>query len=126
MKSNEQIVEKFLKLFHDAQFDEAGKLLSQDCVVYWPNTRETFTGKNFIVVNKRYPGRWFNELVRLLSKDDVVVSVTRVYSEHEKQSFYATSFFKFKGERVCEITEYWGAISEPPAWRIKEGLSERH
>lgn len=126
MKSNEHIVENFLKLFNDAQFDEAGKLFSQDCVVYWPNTREVFKGKNFIKANKQYPGRWFIDIVQLLSSDDIVVSVVRVYSKDEEQSFYATSFFKFKDKLICEITEYWGANSEPPAWRMKDGLSEQY
>jgi len=54
------------------------------------------------------------------------MSVVRVYSKDEKHSFHAISFFKFDDNIISEITEYYGEISEPPAWRIKEKFSEQY
>jgi hypothetical protein len=127
MKSNEDIVRTFWKLFNQAKFDDAGKLLSSDCNVYWPNTKEIFKGRDkFILANKVYPGRWFIDIKKIFSMDNIVISVVRVYSKDKNISFYATSFFKFKDGLISEIEEYYGQISEPPQWRIEQGLSEKY
>lgn len=124
---HEGIVREFWKIFDDARYDDVVELLWPDCRVYWPNTRELFKGREKLVdVNKRYPGRWHIEIMDVIPKDDMVVSVVRVYSKEKKESFYATSFFKFKDGLITEITEYWGEITEPPAWRIAAGLSEHY
>jgi hypothetical protein len=127
MKSHEKIVKAFWQLFNKSRFDEAGKYLASGCNIYWPNTREVFRGRDkFISANKVYPGRWYINIVKIFSKADLVVSVVRVYSKDEKHSFHAISFFTFADNVVSEITEYYGEISEPPAWRINEGFSERY
>jgi len=127
MDAHARTVREFWQIFNEARFDEVVKLLHPDCQVYWPNTRESFKGPDKLVdVNKRYPGRWNIEVVDIISTDKIVVSVVRVYSKDKTQSFYATSFFKFKDGMINEITEYWGENTEPPAWRITAGLSERY
>jgi len=127
MDSKAKIVRKFWQIFDEARYDDVAGLLHPDCNVYWPNTRELFKGSQKLIdVNKRYPGRWYIDIVDVFAKDDLVVSVVRVYSHENKHSFYATSFFKFENGLIAEITEYWGDITEPPAWRVAEGLSERY
>ncbi|UCD19029.1 MAG: nuclear transport factor 2 family protein [candidate division WOR-3 bacterium] len=127
MNEQERAVREFWRIFDEARYDDVRPLLHPACPVYWPNTRELFRGsKKLIDANKYYPGRWFIEVVDVISKDDTVVSVVRVYSKEKKESFYATSFFKFKDGLIAEMTEYWGEITEPPAWRLAEGLSERY
>jgi len=127
MDSKAKIVRKFWQIFDEARYDDIAGLLHPDCNVYWPNTRELFKGSQKLIdVNKRYPGRWYIDIVDVFAKDDLVVSVVRVYSHENKHSFYATSFFKFENGLIAEITEYWGDITEPPAWRVAEGLSERY
>jgi predicted SnoaL-like aldol condensation-catalyzing enzyme len=127
MKPHERIVETFWHLFHEARFDEANQYLSPDCTIYWPNTQEVFRGRDkFISANKAYPGRWYIDIKTIFSKGDCVVSVVRVYSQDEKHSFHAISFFKFDDNIITEITEYYGEISKPPEWRIKENYSERY
>jgi len=122
-----EVVRKFWRIFDEARFDDVADLLHPDCNVYWPNTREVFRGRDKLIsVNKRYPGRWYIDVVDLIVRDDLVVSVVRVYAKEDKHSFYATSFFKFKNGLITEITEYWGEITESPAWRITEGLSEKY
>jgi limonene-1,2-epoxide hydrolase len=127
VESRGDVVRKFWQVFDEARYDDVAELLLPDCNVYWPNTRELFRGRDkLIAVNKRYPGRWHIDVVDIITKDDSVVSVVRVFSKEDKHSFYATSFFKFENELICEITEYWGEITEPPAWRIADGLSETY
>jgi len=127
MDSKAKIIRKFWHIFDEARYDDVADLLLPDCNVYWPNTRELFRGSQKLIdVNKRYPGRWHIDIVDVVTKDDLAVSVVRVYSNEVKHSFYATSFFKFESGLIAEITEYWGDITEPPAWRIAEGLSEKY
>ena len=127
MDSNAEVVKKFWQIFDEARYDDVAGLLHPDCNVYWPNTRELFRGSQKLIdANKRYPGRWHIDIVDVVAKDDLAVSVVRVYSNESKHSFYATSFFKCENGLIAEITEYWGDITEPPSWRIAEGLSERY
>ncbi len=127
MKSNQEAVRKFWQIFDEARFDDVADLLHPDCNIYWPNTRELFRGRDKLIdVNKQYPGRWRIDVVDIIAHDESVVSVVRVHSDESKDSFYATSFFKFEKGLIAEITEYWGNITEAPAWRIDGGLSEKY
>ena len=127
MDANEKVVRDFWRIFDEAHYEDVAPLLHPDCRVYWPNTRELFKGsKKLIDMNKFYPGRWHIDVVDVIPKNESVVSVVRVYSKEKKESFYAVSFFKFNEGLITEITEYWGNITEPPAWRLAEGYSERY
>jgi len=58
MATNEETVREFWRLFDEADYDKAGKLMKADAVVWWPNTREVFRGAAaFMSVNRNYPGR---------------------------------------------------------------------
>lgn len=127
MYKYEEVVRDFWAIFDDARYDDVAPLLHPDCSVYWPNTREVFKGsRKLIDVNKYYPGRWHIEVIDVIAKDALVISVARVYSKEQKESFYATSFFKFRDGLIVEITEYWGNITDAPAWRLAQGFSERY
>ena len=122
MKTKEKIVEQYWKAFDEYNFDLAGTFMDTNAKVIWPNTQEIFKGRdNFILAQKNYPGTWKIILEKLISINEIVISVVEVTSAENSQSFYATSFFEFKGNYIIEITEYWGEISEPPEWRINVG-----
>jgi predicted SnoaL-like aldol condensation-catalyzing enzyme len=124
MDKHAEVVREFWKIFDAAQYDGIAQFMHPDCNVYWPNTRELLRGRQKLIdVNKRYPGRWRIDIVDIISAADLVISVVRVYSNETKQSFFATSFFKFEEGIISQITEYWGENSEPPPWRIAQGLS---
>ena len=127
MDLNESIVKSFWRLFDRGNFVEAGDLMLPGAVIKWPNTREVFKGRDrFIDANVKYPDRWRINVERILSLNETVVSVVRVENEERSMSFYATSFFKFDGGLIGEITEYWGENGEPPQWRLDQKLSERY
>jgi ketosteroid isomerase-like protein len=52
--------------------------------------------------------------------DGRVQSVVRV--DQNGQSFFANSCFRFDGQRIAEVTEYWCTVETPPAWRTRERL----
>lgn len=127
MKTKEKIVEQYWKAFSEYNFDLARTFMDKNAKVIWPNTQEIFKGRdNFILTQKNYPGTWKIILEKLISINEIVISVVKVTSVENSQSFYATSFFEFKGDYIIKITEYWGEISEPPEWRINGGWSDRY
>jgi len=127
MSQGHETIRKLWDLFGEAKFAEAGKLMHPELIVYWPNTREVFRGRDrFLSVNEKYPGRWTIFLEKLMSVNDTVISVVKVESPDQTQSCYATSFFTIKDGLIMEILEYWSDNGEPPQWRIEARLSERY
>ena len=123
---NEEIVKRFWKLMSSRLFEDAGKLMDKNCVVFFPNTREVFKGRDkYVKMNQKYPGKTM-VIEKMMSKGDTVVSAVKVKSEDKTSSFYDTAFFVIKDSTITEITEYWGDNSEPPKWRIEENLSEKY
>lgn len=124
---NKDIVKRFWNLMSRGMFEDAGKLMSENCVVFFPNTKEVFRGRDkYVKMNQKYPGRWIISIEKLLSNEDTVVSAANVESEDKSSSFYDTAFFTIRNNVITEITEYWGDNGEPPKWRIEEKLSERY
>jgi predicted SnoaL-like aldol condensation-catalyzing enzyme len=124
---NEDIVKMYWNYMSNAEFDMAGTLMNENAVVWMPNTREVFKGRDFYVeFNKKYPGHWIISIEKILSIDNDVITAVKVSSKNGKESFYATSFFRINNNLIEEITEYWGENGEPPEWRLKEKLSEKY
>lgn len=85
--------------------------------IYWHNTNECFTVKEFIIANCEYPGDWMCEIERIEIFQTTVITVTRVWLSDNSLSFHVTSFFKFQGEKIAALNEYWGDDGTPPQWR---------
>lgn len=127
MITNKDIVIRFWQLFDQAKFGEAENLMSSSAIIWWPNTREVFRSRDrFIMVNQKYPGRWRIFVEKVISKEDLVISVVRVESSETVESYYANSFFKFEDGKINEIIEYWSENAEPPAWRTEGDFAERY
>lgn len=125
MNTNEEVVNRFWALFDEAKFDAAGELMEEGVAVWWPNTREVFKGRErFILVNKKYPGRWRISVEKIFSIEDTVISTVKIENEDKSIGFYATSFFTMKNGLIRQVTEYFGDNGQPPRWRMEEALSE--
>ncbi len=117
---------RFWEYIDGAQFDELGGIICEDAVIWCPNTREVYkSAKNYIDFNKAYPGRWFADVEKAVMAGEEAVTVSRVYDE-EGASFYCITFFRFEGERINEIIQYWGENSEPPKWREGKAFAHRY
>lgn len=128
MSTRAEVVRRYWGLFSETKFTEAKVLMHPDATVSQPNTREVFRGRDkFISVNEQYPGRWVIAVEELLlSAEETVITVVRVESIDQSQSFYATSFFRVEGMLIKEIIEYWSTNDEPPAWRIGARVHARY
>lgn len=97
--------------------DEIRKYFFEDAIVNWHCSNERFTVEEFIKSNCEYPGDWDGEIEKIVSLDDMIITVTRVYPKDRSSSFHATSFFKLKDEKIIAVDEYWADDGEAPEWR---------
>jgi hypothetical protein len=119
---NRDIVRNFWDKMSNQKFDELSSYFKEDCFVYWPNTGEVFSVKEYIHVNKIYPGNWKIEIKRLEVCNEVIISVVKIYSDEENISLHATSFFTFENHKIARLDEYFGIDEEPPIWRKNKEL----
>ncbi len=91
-------------------------------VIEWANTKERFTVPEFVNANAEYPGDWKITVKRLEEAQNTVISVVLVQLAGEETAFTAVSFFEFENDRISGLTEYWGDVAEPPAWRKNKNL----
>lgn len=123
----ENLATLFWRLIDQADFDGLGAVLARDAVIRLPNTREIFHGAPaYIAFNKAYPGRWHARIERLDEAADKIITTVNIWSEEGGLSFFVTSYFIVKDGLIQAIDEYWGENSEPPAWRLEKGYSERY
>ena len=92
----------------------------ENAVIRWHNTNEEFTLNEFIQANCEYPGKWDGKIERIERIDQVIITVTHVFST--ELSFHVTSFIKVKDDKIECIDEYWGDDGEPPLWRKEKHI----
>lgn len=97
---------------------------TQDAMIKWHNTNELFTVDEYIVANCEYPGTWNGIVERVEEINDMVITVVRVYNSDESISVHATSFFKFKDNKIIDMDEYWGDDGQPPKWRLDKKIGK--
>ena len=106
--------------WQDAAQQNASSLqeyFTDDAVIRWHNTNELFTVDEYIRANCDYPGEWEGTVERLEDAGDTWISAVRVYSPDQSISVHAASFFRFSGNQIAELDEYWGDDGPPPSWR---------
>lgn len=91
--------------------------------VLWPNTNERFSVEEYLRANCEYPGKWNGKIERMLDTAEGSVTVTRVWSE--EFSVRAISFFRWQGEKILWLEEYWSDDGAPPEWRRKMQIGQK-
>jgi hypothetical protein len=123
----EKIVRLFWNCIDSANFDGLSEIMTDETCVWLPNTKEVFRGKNkYIDFNKQYPGRWYANVEKIYITDDSVITVTYIFNQDQSITFFVTSFFIIRDDKIEEIKEYWSENSAPPTWRLESGLSEKY
>lgn len=114
-----------LNFFHDVAAQRADALelyFAPNACVRWHNTNEQFTVGEYIRANCEYPGEWRGEVERMEQLDNLTIAVARVWLADESASFHVTSFFKFFGEKIILLDEYWGDDGTAPKWRLDKQI----
>lgn len=123
----EDLATLFWRLIDQADFEGLGAVLAREAVIRLPNTREIFRGaSSYIAFNKAYPGRWHARIESQDGLGDRIITTVKIWSEEGGPSFFVTSYFTVQDGLIQAIEEYWGENSEPPAWRLEKGFSERY
>lgn len=89
----------------------------KDAYVNWHCSNEHFTVDEFIRANCEYPGAWDGEIERIEQINDVIITVTRVFTKDNSMSFHVTSFIKLVDDKIIAVDEYWGDDTAAPQWR---------
>lgn len=120
--------ESFLKRYwYDVASQNRNNLrnyFKDDAVINWHNTNESFTVDEFIIANCDYPGKWIGEVERIEMINDNAITVTRVRNQNNSTSCHVVSFFRFQGNKIIRIDEYWGDDDLPPQWRLEKQIGK--
>lgn len=114
-----EVVRAFWAAIEARDWTAVGGLLADDVVVDWPATGERIRGRaNVVAVNREYPEGWSIRVLRVLARDEEVVSEVEV-PQVGVGTFRAASFWTVRGGRIAAGTEYWIGVGadETPAWR---------
>lgn len=120
--------ESFLKRYwYDVASQNRNNLrnyFKDDAVINWHNTNESFTVDEFIIANCDYPGKWIGEVERIEMINDNAITVARVRNQNNSTSCHVVSFFRFQGNKIIRIDEYWGDDDLPPQWRLEKQIGK--
>ena len=116
-----------IKFWEDVVAQNAKKLKSYflyDAIINWHNTNERFSVEEYIIANCEYPGHWCGNVERVEIVGDLVISIARVWLVDNDDSFHAVSFFKFQGNKILCLYEYWGEDGVGPQWRLNKKIGK--
>ena len=117
-QENQQTVERLWQLFDSFDFEAAGKLVDDDFVCEWPQSRERIRGReNFVAVNANYPGRWRCKVERLVACGNSVATDVALSSGDETAR--AVSFFELRDGKIVKEIDYWPEPYTAPASRAQ-------
>ena len=105
--------------------DEIRRYFKETATIRWHNTNEEFTLDEFIRVNCEYPGEWNGEVERIEEIEDLIITVTRVFSTDNSVSVHATSFLRIEDGKIVSMDEYWSDDGEAPEWRLNMKIGKR-
>ena len=105
-KANANLVKKFWQLFSDQKWDAAAELLHPNFQALWPQSREKMTAKNFIEVNRNYPGNHKIEVLHAFEVDQKVITTVWIQADTGQKTF-ANSIFDIQDNKILRIEEYW-------------------
>lgn len=117
MSKGKALVKTFWQLFSEQKWDLAGELLHKDFVAIWPQSRERIIGvKNFIDVNRFYPGNHKITVVHIFEIDHRVLTTVWIEADTGQKTF-ANSIFESQDGKLLKVEEYWAEPYPAPEWR---------
>lgn len=118
-------VTEFWKAVVQQNPDKIRKYFKETATIRWHNTNEEFTLDEFIRANCEYPEEWEGEVERIEEIEDLIITVTRVFSIDNSVSVHATSFLRMEDSKIVSIDEYWSDDGEAPEWRLNMKIGKR-
>ena len=134
--NNRQIVERFSRAMTEGDLDTQGELLHADVVVHFPQSGERFRGRaNRRATMENYPAGGIQPMLeRVIGGEDRWIAtpaytMVRVSGEGEEfvivgkirypngEVWHNIQFAVLRDGKIEQITSYFGAPFEAPAWR---------
>ena len=89
----------------------------EDATIKWHCTNECFTVEEYIKANCDYPGDWDGEIERVETKDDLIITIVRVFPKNQSASYHVVSFLCVLNRKIQSLDEYWSDDGDAPSWR---------
>jgi ketosteroid isomerase-like protein len=100
------LVKTFWQLFSEQEWDAASELLHTNFQALWPQSREKMSAKNFIEVNRNYPGNHKVKVVHIFKIEDKVLTTVWIEADTGQKTF-ANSIFDIQDDKILRVEEYW-------------------
>lgn len=120
-----QIVQNYWVDVAEQNADNMRTYFTDNGVINWHNSNESFNLEEYIKANCEYPGEWSVKVERLEQTGDLIISVARLQLMGTDSVFRATSFIRFIEDKIVTIDEYWGDEGPAPQWRIDMQLGRK-
>lgn len=103
-----ELLKEFWETMQTNDFRAAGKLLSDDYILEWPQSNERIRGRdNFVAMNEQYPahGRWKFVINKIVGNEFEAVSDVSITDG--VQSARAITFTTVKEGKITKQVEFW-------------------
>jgi hypothetical protein len=94
----------------------------EDACVNWHCTNEHFSVDEYLIANCEYPGDWDGVVERVEVLDDLLITVTKVYSKDRSAHFHVVSFIRIVDGKIISMDEYWADDGVAPQWRLDKQI----
>ncbi len=108
------MIQQFWNTANQRDWDSFAALLHPSFHYRVPQTRECVNGRDhFVAFFRTWPGEWNVEITQLIADAHSAVSIIQFLSDEPAMT--GISFFDFRDDLICGVTEYWPDPYEPPA-----------
>ena len=117
-------IRKFWKTVLRQDAIEMKQYFAEDAYINWHCTNEHFSVDEYIRANCEYPGEWDGKIERVEELDNLMITVTNVFTVDKALSFHVVSFFKVQDDKILSLDEYYGDDGIAPQWRLDKKIGK--
>lgn len=118
MRDLETRVRAFWHLNAEEEFASAAAMMTPDATIDWPVSGERIPSPaNWRAIKEHYPGTWRIDIADIIVDGDHAISRAIVRSDDLDHTETPITIFRFAGDRISGVVEYWPQPASPPDWR---------
>ena len=112
-----QTIHRYFDAIAGGATEELEAILMPETVTRWPQTGERITSASSCIrVHTNYPGGPpSHEIVRISGGGDVWTA--ELVADYGEDRWHIVSLIRFRGQRISEVTDYFGPTLPAPEWR---------
>jgi len=113
--NTKRIIRRFWKNIDSRNWNNVESMLHNDFVAEFPQSKEVFNAKTFLIMNQNYPGNWKLSVQQIIVESNSVVSEIRVETNEKVE--IGISIIKLMDGKIINIREFWPEPFDIPKWR---------